>query len=635
MNLNKNEIKIIKLLISSSTYLSSYEISSLTQINRRSIRNIMSNIKTTLHSLGYELEAKSANGYMIKNLSPQSINHLSQVIEKAEIQRESLFPIMSDEKEIFIIRHLIETNDYLKIDELAEKLLTSRPVVSSALKTANVTLLKHDLSIKQKPNYGIRIEGNEINKRKVLCDYIFYNLNTSKMLYDFINCFISDKNSLEYGIIEILEKHDIELPDITLLDIFLCITVAINRISNNMIINSSLDLSPIKDREEFEVAKEIAVYLKKNGNYDMNKYEIEQLAIQLICKRPIKESLNKNNQYLKHIIDELIFEIKEKTLLQFNYPNFYKDLLLNVEIALLRDFYNEKKRTTLFYKAKPFFPLAYELAEITASILNKYTKKPLSVSELVSFTIFYNSVIRIKKEKKIKVLLLCALGYSSEIMYKNIIDEKFGNFLKIYSTSFYYKLSNEDIKQYDLVITTIPIHRNFPIPHVSISQNISDEDLDEIEHFVYYTFNKDKPEYLFNPKLYIDHVKANDKKEVANEFYKLIKNLYSNIKVSFKNSLISSNKSELITYNNGLAIIKLNTPINNNNTLAVLLLEKAIIWDKQKVQLIILFSSPDPKNYIYNTISNNMMSFSYKKQAIDTLFKNPSYTLFLQTFGNR
>lgn len=630
MNLKKNEIKILKLLISSSSYLSSYEIATLTQINRRSVRDEMANIKIILKSLGYELESKTSKGYMIKDLSSQSVNHLSQIIEKSERQRESLFPIIADEKEIFVVRLLIETDDYIKIDDLADQFLTSRSAISSALKLSKETLAKHDLSLKQKPNYGIRVIGDEINKRKVLCDYFFTNLDTSQMLYDFLNCFLTNKNSLEYGVIQIIKKHHIEMADIALCDFLLCLSIALNRINLDKTLTHSLDLTPIKGRDEFNAAKEIAEYLKENGNYNLNPYEIEQLAIQLICKRSTRGLKQKNDSKIKHLVKNILLKIKENTLIEFDDSEFYKALFLYIDSAMIRDFYNEKIRTPLYDKIKDAYPLAYELAEITSSILNEYTKKSLSASELTSFTIFYNSAIQQQKDEKKNALLLCALGHSSEVLHKSILSRRFGDALNIDATSQYYKLSTEDIKKYDFVITTIPVHSSFPIPYVNISQNITDEDLDKIENFLYSLFNKDKTELLFHPKLYIDSVIVNDKKSIANEFYKLIKKQYPKVKTTIKNNIISQNKSQLIAYNNGLAIIKLNKPINNNNILSVLLLDKAFLWNKQKIQLIILFSCSDSKNYIYNTISNKMMNLSHNKKAVNSLLKNPSYPLFLK-----
>ena len=87
----------------------------------------------------------------------------------------------------------------------------------------------------------------------------------------------------------------------------------------------------------------------------------------------------------------------------------------------------------------------------------------------------------------------------------------------------------------------------------------------------------------------------------------------------------------MIHYRHKIGLFKLNKPLNNNNILAVLLLNKPILWDKKELQMIILFSCSDNNNYIYNTISNTLMNLSLKEKDIQNLFEDSSYPLFLKT----
>ena len=59
MNLKKNEIEIIKLLISTSHYLTSYDIATATGINRRLVRDEMIHVKEILKSFNFELVSKT------------------------------------------------------------------------------------------------------------------------------------------------------------------------------------------------------------------------------------------------------------------------------------------------------------------------------------------------------------------------------------------------------------------------------------------------------------------------------------------------------------------------------------------------------------------------------------------------
>ena len=69
----------------------------------------------------------------------------------------------------------------------------------------------------------------------------------------------------------------------------------------------------------------------------------------------------------------------------------------------------------------------------------------------------------------------------------------------------------------------------------------------------------------------------------------MLKAQYPHIKESFKNNLMIKDQNTFIPYKNKIAIIRLNKPLNQNNILAVLILQKPIIWHKKEVQMIILF----------------------------------------------
>ena len=96
-----------------------------------------------------------------------------------------------------------------------------------------------------------------------------------------------------------------------------------------------------------------------------------------------------------------------------------------------------------------------------------------------------------------------------------------------------------------------------------------------------------------------------------------------------KSNIIIDNQENFITFPYKLAIIKLNKVLNNNNILSVLLLEKPIIYNKQEIQIIILFSCLDNNRYIFNTLTNILNNLSSHPEKIDEILTNPSYPRFL------
>lgn len=68
MQLKKNEMKIIQLLLASDNYISSYEIANSTGISRRRVRDEMRSVKDILASLHLNLLSKALKVITLKKI---------------------------------------------------------------------------------------------------------------------------------------------------------------------------------------------------------------------------------------------------------------------------------------------------------------------------------------------------------------------------------------------------------------------------------------------------------------------------------------------------------------------------------------------------------------------------------------
>lgn len=635
MNLTKNEIEIIKLLLTSNNFISSYDIATATGINRRMVRDEMTSVKNKLKSLGYELISKPSNGYLIMHHSSESSQLLAKTIQDVERKREYALPTLPWERKNYIVKRLIDENDYMKIDDLADELLISRSTVCNDIKGAKENISKYNLSFKQKPNYGICIIGDEVDKRKPLCDYIFANLTESEMHYDYLTNFISQKDSLEYGIIKILRVNDIEITDIALCDFLLSLSINLSRILANQALVKSPDLTPVKGRIELKVAKDIAEFITTRTGIQFNEHEINQIGIQLICKRSTRGLIPNQNEKKAEIMNKIFDEIYKKTLIEVDKDNerFIRILSSYIDTYFLCAHFNEKIRNPLYDTLKVMYPLAYELAVITLSILEKHKKASSHDSSVAMFTALYNVMLNETSKPKMKVILLNGISGSSSMLNSQLILKRFENQIDIVCTIEYYKLFDLDLSQYDFIISTIPIHTDLEIPFINISQIINDEDLDTIQNHISYILDDFHPELHFHPKLYKDHVKAKSSKTIVNEFYKMLKKQYPNINESFKNNLLVKNQSTIKTFKNNVALVKISKPLNKNNILSVIVLEQPLIIGNTTVQLCILSSCQENDNYIFNSLSHVFNNMTYSKE-LDDFFNAPSYTSLLQLLKN-
>ena len=281
MKLKKNELKIIQLLLASPDYISTYDIATSTGIPRRLVRDEISNVRVILSSLNLNLLSKPSKGYFIEGKSSKDLSRLQNIINDNERDENNVFPTLPKDRRNYIAKRLIEEASYIKLETFANELLVSRPTVANDVLLLKKDIHKYGLTLIQKPNYGISIQGSEISKRKVLADWVFENLTQSDMFGDFLDAYF---NSPDYQIIEIINQHQIIMSDISLIDFLICFSIAIARNTINHTIDSPIaNFEQFKDRFEYATAKELGKYVQERFKIDFNEYEIQKIITRLIC----------------------------------------------------------------------------------------------------------------------------------------------------------------------------------------------------------------------------------------------------------------------------------------------------------------------------------------------------------------
>ena len=626
MQLKKNEMKIIQLLLASDNYISSYEIANSTDISRRRVRDEMKNVKDILASLHLNLLSKPSQGYYIEGKSSQDLTELQSIINKNERDDDSLIPSLPDERSNYILSRLINNKDYMKLETLADELLVSRATIANDLVSIKNEFKKYGLKFNQKPNYGIYISGPETGKRKCLVDSVFKNLNVSDMYFDFLDTYF---NSPDYEIIQILREYAISISDISLIDFLISFSISAARISCGYLINQETeDFEKYQNRTEYFVAKKIALYAREHFNVEFDEYEIQNITIQLICKRSTKGLTFIKDLNIINLQNEILDKIKEKTLITFNDEHFNKVFPLYLKYTLIRQKYGEKIRTPLYEDIQYDYPLSYYLAQIVSQTIKKHTKTGISRSEITNFTILFNNTINNKKYSQKKVLLINCMSESIKTFINHFVEKELYDQLVITKSIHYYEIEELDLNQYDLIISTASIHRQLPIPVISINYIMTQDDIIRIKSYLSYLFNDEQMLYYFHPNFYQTHVSVKTLKGLATSFYQSIKTVY-HLNDSKKNDIMNKNICSIHTFENQIGLLRLSRSLNSNNIISIIILEEPMSIENQTFKIAILFSCADNQNVMYNTLFSTLKNISKNKEDLDNLISHPSYTEFL------
>lgn len=626
MKIKKNELKIIQILLASKDYISTYEISTITGISRRTIREEINNVKSILKDYDVFLSSKPNKGYFIEEKTPEKIQILQHIIDNNENVLDTAVPDSPDARVNHIIKLLSESNDYIKIDDIADQLLVSRATIANDLINVKKEFKRHNLKIIQKPNYGIKLIGDEVNRRKSIADTMFSDMNNRQIYYDFLDTYM---DSNDYEIIRIIKNHHICLGDLSLIDFLINYSVSIARNMAGYSIETPFENFEIfRDSDEYKASIEIAQSAEKRYGIHLADYEIQFFTIMMVCKGSTKYKTLKKDPLTMQMVHEILNKIYSETLIKIK-PAYHSRLALYIQIALIRQKYMEKIRTPLYKNIKYDMPLAFYLTQIVSHTVKEHTGCLLSRSEITAFTIFFNNIINEQTDHRKKALLINCMGYFASNYNINIIENELLNDLIVKKCISYSEIKNENLDDYDLIISNAPIHKKYPLPTINTEYIITMDDIIRIKSDLTYYFNNENLAYYFHPYLFENAVRTKTKKGIATTIFQILERLYPQLKSSVKSNYINKNKYTLHCFNNSIGLLKLNTPFNSNTNNVILTFQDPIKYDDKRFQILITFSSYDENNIMYDTLYNTLNKISQNESLISKLINSSSYTDFL------
>ena len=540
------------------------------------------------------------------------------------------------EREDWIEKYLIETNGWVKLERLCELVYVSPSVLSQSLKSVRKSLKQYDLTLEQKPHYGMKIEGREFNKRLCLSSiYISYiDQRENFPGYQFNGEELEIIQKISDILNDVLMMFKISMSEVAVQNFIIDIFVSLRRINQGIILNATekmiIDVSRWTDSI---VAVELAKRIDKEFNIEMGDQEIVSLSIHLASKRIIKnidESVHRiiRNFDVNKIVDSMFEAIYEQWHINFYQDNeLRKSLLLHLIPLEVRSRYNVVLQNPLIDKIKQQNILAYHLATTACKQLVDYHGNHLSDEEIGYVALHLELALFRKqiKEKK-NILVMCGIGRgtSSTLAYK--IKEMYWNYINEIKTVDYIGLKNYDFTGIDLLISSIPIKYSLPIPMIEVNYFLSDHDKKRI--FTYLD-NQEvfHMENFVENHLILKHIDVNTKEE-AIEF--IIKNtINDNNLIKY---MIESDEFSNYELENKIAILASNSS-NQNTKVIIGILTKPILWNKKKVQLIIMPLIGNEKNYNIFDLFKELSYLAQNSVYIKRIIKKQSEEEIIKIFN--
>ncbi|MDQ0206370.1 BglG family transcription antiterminator [Alkalicoccobacillus murimartini] len=363
---------------------------------------------------------------------------------------------------------LLNENQYMTLEELAEKMYVSRTTISHELNGIRSILNHNQLTLHSKVGKGILIEGTEIQKRNTLISIIDDSIDFSQ-----IETYFEWKEQKEY--VQTLQKKlpllfnifHLYFTDENLNNFIYYLVVMADRIKHQFV----LDLNAKEKNSEpyTQLMDQLIALLTDTFGMEISESEKDYLFIQVKSKVIVKSDQDPLfNEVLDAYIQSFLDKINENYYYDLkNDEQLINDLKSHIHSMLYRAENNIRVRNPMEEHIKKYFPLAYEVTLYAIRSIKDEFPYEINLGEIAYLALHIGASLernyQVKYERHNSCLIVCGSGFGTARMIETTIKQAIPN-LFITKTISAQKYSALPYIEEDVVITSVQIEeKNKPV----------------------------------------------------------------------------------------------------------------------------------------------------------------------------
>lgn len=462
-----NRLKTIFLFLlqNNDNYISVKELSDKFQISIRTMYSDLSQLDNFLIEHGFLRLSRIKNKGICLNTDELQKKKLQELIHSDEIRDYS-----PHQRRYRILRYLLESTDYITIDEISNYLKYSRNTIVNDLKGVKLWLKAYDLNLLTFPWRGICIGGEEQAIRNA---WTFCIVGEGRELKFQSKLFLGNLLEIEEieklkQMVTLLEQRiGTMLSDESYHRLILYLGFSIFRIRKNKNIEGINSQAQVFESNEYQAVIGLKQVMENNFHLKISEQEILSLTLQLIGG-----SLQNPDKF-KNVIDQWLplqlmvrkfIEAMEKDLGICCIPDdkLFYSLLVHLRPAYYRILGGVPMLNPMYEYVKENFTLIHQRVMDNIFILEENLQITFTEDEASFISLCFAAAVERQKKKNQRqpvTMVVCGTGTSTSQILLSQLQNEFD--IQILGT-FSARSVNEILKtqHVDLIISTVELSRN-------------------------------------------------------------------------------------------------------------------------------------------------------------------------------
>lgn len=490
ITLNNRQEEILALLLNNNKN-ENIKISKIAETLQCSEKTVRNDFKTIDEWLENDYQAKIIRKPNIGAKLEISSDEKKKLLDDHQNHQNRLNKTFEKERKEEILFMLLRDNKILSLQELCEQYYVSKQVIKQDLHEIGQWIKTFHLSIESKQKIGLKIIGNEKNKRAALLRIHQFTQEKDKLSFFekwFSNFEITKtKQQLKKMESELHKTFTHESMD----NLVLHLLIMVKRIKSKQTIQLSInEQTNLKNNKDFVVVQNHLKELERSFVIKFPEEEISYFLLHIIsAKEKGKPDFDKNELSPKVItlIQAMIKKVSEQTGIQHEVDQtLVEGLMIHMKTTYERLEYRLYHRNPLLDDIKRMYSYTFDTIFHITKEMEKEIGFILPEDEIGYLVLHFEaSKERIQKEdgKHKKVIVVCSMGIGMSQLLTTKLERKFHSLDILKCVSLEEMEEVIKVERPDFIISTIALEE-IDYPCITISPLFQKEEEEKIKKFI-------------------------------------------------------------------------------------------------------------------------------------------------------
>lgn len=228
---------------------------------------------------------------------------------------------------------------------------------------------------------------------------------------------------------------------------------------------------------------------------------------------------------------------------------------------------------------------------------------------------------------KKNILIVCASGVgSSQILHHKVLS-KFRESIEVIEVVELYALENMDISNFDVLLSTVPLEKEYDIPTIYVKYFLSDKNIFQIDAVINEKIENDNIQQFFSKNLFFADLEAKKSEDIILEMCTKIRKVL-NLPENFEEEVIKRENYAATEYGNNVAIPHPMQPITDETFVAIGILPKSVLWENAYVKYVFLLSLSKNNSESVGYLHESLASFIMDRDSLAKFDRSPTIDTF-------